>query len=301
MARCRVSRSARASSNSMISMSFFGSTGSSRTTWAFSKHRTTWRIASVSRMLARNLFPRPSPFEAPAIRPAMSTTFTTAGMTFSVSMCAVRRARLSSGTSATAWLGSMVQKGKFPISAPAAVRALKRVLFPTLGRPTMPQERDMALARDDGPSRLGARATARDGRGVYRDGEARESTIAGPGSGSVVATIGIDPGACVPKSRGRARAQASAEQQGSVGSQSSAGASAGHARSRSAHTSGAKQSGPAGQVSASSPQRVLSRQSAPEQAGTAAGSVAGWTAPTRRPTPRDRWSPRRRLRRWHSS
>ncbi len=44
-----------------------------------SKQRTTWMMASVSRMFVRNLFPRPSPSEAPLTRPAMSTKVTVAG------------------------------------------------------------------------------------------------------------------------------------------------------------------------------------------------------------------------------
>ncbi len=40
-------------------------------------------------------------------------------------------------------LGSMVQNGKFCASALALERELKRVLLPTLGRPTMPQEKPM--------------------------------------------------------------------------------------------------------------------------------------------------------------
>ena len=35
-------------------------------------------------------------------------------------------------------LGSMVQKGKFSAGTVSLVRQLKRVLLPTLGRPTMP-------------------------------------------------------------------------------------------------------------------------------------------------------------------
>jgi hypothetical protein len=35
-------------------------------------------------------------------------------------------------------LGSIVQKGKLLASIPACVRALKRVDFPTLGKPTIP-------------------------------------------------------------------------------------------------------------------------------------------------------------------
>ena len=47
-----------------------------------SKQRTTWTIASTSRMCCRNLLPRPSPFEAPRTRPAMSTNSMVAGMIF---------------------------------------------------------------------------------------------------------------------------------------------------------------------------------------------------------------------------
>ena len=45
-----------------------------------SKQRTTWAMASTSRMLARNWLPRPSPFEAPRTRPAMSTKVSRVGM-----------------------------------------------------------------------------------------------------------------------------------------------------------------------------------------------------------------------------
>ena len=43
------------------------------------KARTTWQIASASRMLARNLLPSPSPSLAPLTMPAMSTNDTVAG------------------------------------------------------------------------------------------------------------------------------------------------------------------------------------------------------------------------------
>ena len=45
-----------------------------------SKQRTTWAIASHSRMLARNWLPSPSPFDAPRTRPAMSTKVRRVGM-----------------------------------------------------------------------------------------------------------------------------------------------------------------------------------------------------------------------------
>ena len=52
------------------------------TTSGSSKTRTTWQIASDSRMLARNLLPSPAPSEAPLTMPAMSTNDTTAGTVF---------------------------------------------------------------------------------------------------------------------------------------------------------------------------------------------------------------------------
>ena len=44
-----------------------------------SKQRTTWAMASTSRMLARNWLPSPSPFDAPRTRPAMSTKVSRVG------------------------------------------------------------------------------------------------------------------------------------------------------------------------------------------------------------------------------
>ena len=81
--RCStVWRSARISSVFTVSMSPAGSTRAS--TWTTSSSwnaRTTWQMASVSRMAARNWLPRPSPFDAPRTRPAMSTKVTEAGTT----------------------------------------------------------------------------------------------------------------------------------------------------------------------------------------------------------------------------
>ena len=80
-----------ASSNSvlMISKSFTGLISSETwVTFLSSKHRTTWMIASVSRMFAKNLFPRPSPCEAPSTNPAISTNSTMDGITSSGSLIA---------------------------------------------------------------------------------------------------------------------------------------------------------------------------------------------------------------------
>ncbi len=65
----------------MVSMSLMGSTSPS--TWVMSpstKQRTTWAMASHSRILARNWLPRPSPLEAPRTSPAMSTKVRRVGM-----------------------------------------------------------------------------------------------------------------------------------------------------------------------------------------------------------------------------
>ena len=115
-------------------------------TWVMlssSKQRSTWRIASVSRILARNLLPRPSPFEAPFTRPAISTISTVAGtvdLGLHISTSFVRR---SSGTEITPTLGSMVQNGKLALCAFALLRQLKSVDFPTLGKPTIPHFNDI--------------------------------------------------------------------------------------------------------------------------------------------------------------
>ena len=120
-------------------------------------------IAFVLRMLPRNLLPRPSPFEAPFTRPAMSTISIVVGTTRLGLSISARRISRRSGTVITPTLGSMVQKGKFAdcalafdkqlnrVDLPTMVqkgkfaacafaldRQLKRVDLPTFGKPTMP-------------------------------------------------------------------------------------------------------------------------------------------------------------------
>ena len=68
-------------------------------------------MASVSLMLAKNLFPNPSPFEAPATKPAISTNSTIAGWIFSGLTRAERISILPSGTSTMPTFGSIVQNG----------------------------------------------------------------------------------------------------------------------------------------------------------------------------------------------
>ena len=110
--RSTASRSARASSVLMVSMSDTGSIlPATCTTFGSSKQRTTCAMASVSRMLARNLLPRPSPLDAPATRPAMSTNSTTAGTTFCGCSMPAMTSRRRSGTGTMPTFGSMVQNG----------------------------------------------------------------------------------------------------------------------------------------------------------------------------------------------
>mmetsp|Transcript_10976 Transcript_10976/g.32900 ORF Transcript_10976/g.32900 Transcript_10976/m.32900 type:complete len:244 (-) Transcript_10976:474-1205(-) len=112
---CRFSicrRSAIANSRLIVSVSSMGSTfPATCTTFSSSKHRTTCTMESHSRMLARNLLPRPSPWEAPFTSPAMSTNSTVVGTTFSLSPISCSVSSRLSGTTTVPWLGSMVQKG----------------------------------------------------------------------------------------------------------------------------------------------------------------------------------------------
>ena len=96
----------------MVSTSLLGSTRPATCTTSGSpKKRTTSQMASVSRMFARNWLPRPSPWLAPATRPAMSTNSMVAGtMRVGWSMFA-SASRRASGTGTTPTLGSMVANG----------------------------------------------------------------------------------------------------------------------------------------------------------------------------------------------
>ena len=104
--------SASMSSISIVSMSDTGFTVPA--TWitsGSSKQRTTWRIASTSRICERNLLPSPSPSLAPFTIPAMSTSLSAAGITFCGGMNFVIRSSRSSGTLTIPSLGSIVQNG----------------------------------------------------------------------------------------------------------------------------------------------------------------------------------------------
>ena len=81
------------------------------TTSPSSNARTTWQIASASRMLARNLLPRPSPSEAPRTMPAMSTNDTVAGRMRSELKISASRLSRASGSGTTPTFGSIVANG----------------------------------------------------------------------------------------------------------------------------------------------------------------------------------------------
>ena len=135
-----LSRSASISSVSIVSASSTGFTRPS--TWvtsSSSKQRSTWAIASHSRMLAKNWLPNPSPLEAPFTRPAMSTNVICAGNICLEPAIAASLSNRTSGTDTTPVFGSIVQNGKFAACAAAVlVSALKSVDLPTLGMPTIP-------------------------------------------------------------------------------------------------------------------------------------------------------------------
>ncbi|SLH90645.1 Uncharacterised protein [Mycobacteroides abscessus subsp. abscessus] len=96
----------------MTSMSAAGSTRPSTCTTSSSANtRTTWQMASASRMLARNLLPRPAPSEAPLTMPAMSTNDTVAGTMRSEPKISASFSSLGSGSGTTPTLGSMVANG----------------------------------------------------------------------------------------------------------------------------------------------------------------------------------------------
>ena len=71
-------------------------------------------------------------------KPAISTRSKLAGIIFFVFTISFNSFNLLSGRGTFPTLGSIVQNGKFSAGIEDFVRALKRVDFPTLGRPTIP-------------------------------------------------------------------------------------------------------------------------------------------------------------------
>ena len=96
----------------IVSMSDDGSTlPSTWTTSGSANARVTWQIASASRIVARNLLPRPSPSLAPLTIPAMSTNETVAGRIRALAWISASFASRSSGSATTPMFGSIVAKG----------------------------------------------------------------------------------------------------------------------------------------------------------------------------------------------
>ncbi len=80
-------------------------------TFGSSCARTTCSSASVSRMLARNWLPSPSPLCAPATSPAMSWNSIVSGTTFEAPTVFATASSRSSATPTTATFGSIVVNG----------------------------------------------------------------------------------------------------------------------------------------------------------------------------------------------
>ena len=93
-------------------------------------------------MCDKNLFPRPSPLEAPLTYPAISTNDIVVLIFFLEEDIFANLVSLSSGTGTIPSLGAIVQNGKFSAWALLEfVNALNKVDFPTFGRPTMPHRK----------------------------------------------------------------------------------------------------------------------------------------------------------------
>src|SRR6185437_13327890 len=95
-------------------------------------------MASVSRMLAKNWLPSPSPLLAPFTSQAIYTISTGADTIFLVWTIASSFCSLSSSTLITPTLGSILQNGKLAACALAFDKQLNKVDLPTLGSPTIP-------------------------------------------------------------------------------------------------------------------------------------------------------------------
>src|SRR3989344_4329998 len=145
-ARCMpfstVSRSASANSVLMVSMSASGlMRPETCTMFSSSKQRTTWAMSSPSRMWARNLFPNPSPLEAPATRPAMSTNSIVVGRIFSGLAISASCCRRGSGTSTIPHLKPIL-KSRLLVVCVQTVHDLLEL--------AMHDVRDMGLGAGDG-------------------------------------------------------------------------------------------------------------------------------------------------------
>ena len=89
-------------------------------------------------MFAKNWLPKPSPFDAPLTKPAISTISIVVGTMRSGLTNASSFSSRGSGTEVVPRFGSIVQKGKLADCALAFDKQLNKVDFPTLGKPTIP-------------------------------------------------------------------------------------------------------------------------------------------------------------------
>ena len=80
--------------------------------------------------MIRNLFPKPSPFEAPFTNPAISTNEIVVLIIFFDFEILAKFSNLSSGTGTIPTFGSIVQNGKFAACALLEfVNALKKLIY----------------------------------------------------------------------------------------------------------------------------------------------------------------------------
>ena len=106
------SKSAIASSAFIVSISLTGSIfPSTCVIFESSKHLTTSTIASTSLICDKNLFPNPSPLDAPFTSPAISVNSNDVGTKLFGSYSLFKKSNLSSGTVTIPTLGSIVAKG----------------------------------------------------------------------------------------------------------------------------------------------------------------------------------------------
>ena len=108
----KVCMSANISSKLIVSKSLFGSTEfETCRMFLLSKHLTTCTIKSTSLIFDKNLLPNPSPFEAPATKPAISTNSKVALTIFLVLTMFANFVNLRSFNSTILIFGSIVVKG----------------------------------------------------------------------------------------------------------------------------------------------------------------------------------------------
>ena len=109
---CTISKSARVNSIFIISISLIGSAFPSTCIMLLSlKHLTTSHIASTSLICDKNLFPNPSPFDAPFTNPAISVNSNVVSINFFGLYISFNTFNLLSGTVTIPTFGSIVANG----------------------------------------------------------------------------------------------------------------------------------------------------------------------------------------------